>query len=272
MCGSSASNAYGRAGSVWGIVQLRGMKSPRLVVGGLTDVWLLLPPALPPPRNDARQDGKEDHYDDDKFDVLVDARNVATEEVSREEHAPDPQRAADDVVDREHPVVHLGNPGHERREGADDWHEARKHDRLGAVLDIEVVRALDVLFLEEEGIVPDEDLWPGYASEPVVHCVAEDRRDIQRETKHVDIHVQPGGDEQACCHQQRVTGQEEAEEEAGLNEDDRDQPDKPCCLDQVRRVAELMKPLEKGVHEMMAVGRRAQGIAACSRDATPADS
>ena len=56
-----------------------------------------------------------------------------------------PADAADDVVDGELPVGHLGRARHHRRERAEDRHEARDDDRLAAVLLVELVGLDQVL-------------------------------------------------------------------------------------------------------------------------------
>ena len=57
----------------------------------------------------------------------------------------DPQRPADDVVERERRVAHRAGARHERHERADDRHEAAEHDRLAAVLFEEGVGSIEVL-------------------------------------------------------------------------------------------------------------------------------
>src|SRR5678810_1212985 len=103
MWGSSASYAYGSAGSENAMVFLSWCGSqaagrdrgagPRLACRA----FRLSFPA-PHPADDARQQRNEDHDDDHRLDVPVDARNVAPQEVTDKQHAPDPADAPHDVI------------------------------------------------------------------------------------------------------------------------------------------------------------------------------
>ena len=60
-----------------------------------------------------------------------------------------PADAAKDVEGEEAAIVHAGDAGDERSEGADDGNEARVDDGLAAVALIELMRARQVFLLEE---------------------------------------------------------------------------------------------------------------------------
>ena len=76
-----------------------------------------------------------------RWKLLLHDRQSA-EEVAAEQERSTQATAADDVVDGERRVGHRADAGDERRERADDRHEAREDDRLAAVLLVELVRAL----------------------------------------------------------------------------------------------------------------------------------
>src|SRR5258708_10657777 len=145
MCGSSAWCAYGRAGSV------NGMFSPRGSLGKGVGFRVRRP--MSPPADDPRQKRDEDHQQDHDLDVLVDARNVASQEIPDEEHAPDPGHSADDVVLHVSAVLHFPHSSHDFHKKANDRHESSEDDGEGPVLPIETTNALEMLFGVAGGIL-----------------------------------------------------------------------------------------------------------------------
>src|SRR5690606_40443710 len=57
-----------------------------------------------------------------------------------------------DLESEEARIMHAADAGHERRERADDRHEAREHDRLAAVPFVETLRAHEMLRSEERRV------------------------------------------------------------------------------------------------------------------------
>src|SRR6185437_4492819 len=104
--------------------------------------------ALPHPTDEPRQEREQDHDSDDDINMLVDARDVAAQEVSDEEHAPYPAQSAQHIVRNEVPVAHVGNTRHHWSERPDDGHEPCEHDRLAAMLLIELMGTVEVLLLK----------------------------------------------------------------------------------------------------------------------------
>src|SRR4051812_43078491 len=80
-------------------------------------------PASPDTADDAGQDRNEHHDHHDDLDVLIDARNIVTEEIPDAEHAPDPGKGTQDIGDEECSKGHAGNTRGNRGEGADHGHE-----------------------------------------------------------------------------------------------------------------------------------------------------
>src|SRR5258708_37622954 len=175
MCGSSASCAYGRAGSVNGMFSPRG--SLRKCVG------FRIGARMPPPADDPRQKRDEDHQQDHDLDVLVDARNVASQEIPDEEHVPDPAHSADDVVLHVSAVLHLPNSSHDWHKGANDRHESSEDDGEAAVFLIERMSAIEMLLVEEEGILASEQPGPGGDTYGVPNRIAENRCDRQQKAE-----------------------------------------------------------------------------------------
>jgi hypothetical protein len=142
---------------------------------------------LPPPTDNAGEDRQKDHRNDNQLDVLGDARDFGAEEVSEHEHAPDPRRPPEYAERQKSSVIHLADPGHEWRECPDDRHESREHDGFRPVFDIKLVRALDVLLLEEQGIFAREDARAGQPTDPVVGIVPKNGRTGLEEAQLEDI-------------------------------------------------------------------------------------
>ena len=150
-----------------------------------------------PPVVDARHDRQHDHHDDHQLDVLIDAGNVATEKISGEEHAPDPENAAEHIERGEPGVVHSGRARHDRHERADDGHESRYHDGLAAVTLVEVVGLAQVLRFEEHGLFFLEQSWPAHSANPVADGVADDRGGAENcaEEIYVQSELRLGGEQ-----------------------------------------------------------------------------
>ena len=118
-------------------------------------------------------------------------------------------------------------PGEDRRERAHDGHEAGEQDRLRPVHLEEVLGALDVLLFEQPRVRAPEQDGPDPLAEHVADLVAEDGRDEAADEQ--DRQVEAGlvlGRRAAGGEQERVAGEEEADEQAGLGEDDEEQPDR----------------------------------------------
>src|SRR5258708_25639795 len=64
------------------------------------DSWSLRAGALALPRDETGQQGEKDHEQDDFGDVMLDARDVPAEEVTHEQHRPDPEYRAQHVIGR----------------------------------------------------------------------------------------------------------------------------------------------------------------------------
>ena len=88
--------------------------------------------------------------------MIVDDRKLRCEEVSQQQHRPDPAERSEDVVGDERRVAHVGGAGDDRREGPDDRHELCHDDRLAAMLLVEIVRANQMRALEESRVFADE--------------------------------------------------------------------------------------------------------------------
>ena len=149
---------------------------------------------------------------------------TSASEVAGQRDAEHPDERADHVEGDERAAAHLADAGEDRRERPHDGHEAGEHDRLGAVLLEELLGAVDVLPFEQARIGP--------AEEPRAHPLPDREADLVadhggreapdedgREVELALVGQEPGGEEQ------RVAGEEEADQQPGLGEDDQHQPD-----------------------------------------------
>src|SRR6266542_1720214 len=188
---------------------------------------------------DLHRDGDAREHDDgdhNRVHVLGDVGHGAAEGEATQAHGGDPADAAHHVVGEEAAILHGAHPGQYGGEGADDGHEAGDDDGLGAVLLVEVPGALHVLGIEEERFLADEDARTQSGPDGVAHAVPDDGGGHEEHVDPPDIEMagrreQPRGDEQ------RIAGEEAADEEARLREDDGDKEDIAAPLDErVERV------------------------------------
>src|SRR5215471_6798722 len=124
------------------------------------------PPATQP-SDDTWQKREKDHDEDYELDMVADSRNVAAQEISDEQHRPDPRQSPDDVVHGVPAVLHLPHASYDRHESPNNGHESRENDGLTAVTLIERMRALQVLPIEQERTLTREKLRSGYSANVV---------------------------------------------------------------------------------------------------------
>jgi ABC-type antimicrobial peptide transport system, permease component len=173
---------------------------------------------------DHDRDHRDEHdQDQDQLDVLVHELDLA-EPGTEQRDARAPHHAADDVEGEEGAVLHAADAGDDRRERAHDGHEAGQHQGLRPVLLEELVGLDHVLLLEQAGVRAGEERGPDLLAEEVARLVAEDRGETDQRDRGPQREVHGvRGDQQTAGEQQRVTRQEETDEQAGLGEDDQQQ-------------------------------------------------
>ena len=177
------------------------------------------------------EDGRtRDGGEQDDVDVL--GHDVAYERdvphgVAQHRQADTPDDGADEVVERVLPPRHVAHAGGDGREGAHHRHEAgQDHGDAAETLE-ERVRALHVLAAEDAGFLAFEDRRPCLVTDEVADLAADERghADRQGDPPGVDpehavrcrgsrVRQEPRHDEQ------RVTGEEEADQQPRLREDD----------------------------------------------------
>src|SRR5947207_7475506 len=94
-----------------------------------------------------RQHRNEHDRDDHQLEMSLEERPAA-EKVAPSKTSSNPQDRADDAKGEEADVIHAAHTGNERREGANDRHEAGEDHRLGPVLLIKGLRMKKMLLVE----------------------------------------------------------------------------------------------------------------------------
>ena len=174
--------------------------------------------------------GAEDGCEQDEIDVLGDQfadHRDEPEEVAEHRQAEAPEHRADEVVQRVASARHLADARGDRREGADDRHEAGDDDGQAAVAREEGVRPLDVLDAEQAGFLAFEDGRAALVADEVADFAADEGRECDRQSDHPDAHTEhPVREllgrvrEQPRDDEERVTREQEADQKPGLGEDD----------------------------------------------------
>ena len=192
-------------------------------------------PARPEQLDEHRYHRDEDDQQQDRFDVVLDEVDLA-EEVAERSDSHAPEQSSDDVVGDEGAVVHLRRARHDRDEGPDDRDEPGEHHRLRAVLLEELRRPVHVFATEEPAVGAVEQGRAELPADRVADLVTGDRGDRDRHQQDPDVGQRPVGGEQARGEEQRVAGQEEADQQARLDEDDREDAERAEGLDQLLRL------------------------------------
>src|SRR5439155_17591337 len=177
------------------------------------------PPTLPEDLDADRNDGEDDHHDDNDVHVVTDVRDHSTQQVARPCHAGHPSYAAGHIVEEEPVIFHLTDARDDRREGPDDRDESGDDDRLRAVARIERPRPIDVAGVEQERLRPREEPRAEARPDRVAHAVPGDRGDDEERVDPPDVERARRGDD-SRRDQERVAGQEEADEQTRLGKDD----------------------------------------------------
>lgn len=165
-----------------------------------------------------RQHGEDNDAQDNGDEVAVDIRNEAAQVVAGQRDADPPGQAADDVIGNELGIGHAPHPGEYGGKRPDDRHEAGQDNGLAAVLLVELLGALEVMFMEEQRFLPLEDLPAHPVAEPIAHRVACDGGDKGDYTQRHDVKNALGGQE-TRREEQTIPGQEKADQEARFGKD-----------------------------------------------------
>ena len=181
--------------------------------------------AGPPPLEERRDQRQHDDQGDDRQEVLVDAvTDDVREQVPGQRDAEHPDERADHVEGEERAAGHAADAGEHRCERADDGHEPRQDHRLRSVLLEELLGAVDELLFEEARLLPAEDPRPRLLPDGEPDLVADHRRREAADQDGGEVELALLG-EQPGSEEQRVAGEEEAEQQPGLGEDDQHEAD-----------------------------------------------
>src|SRR6185312_4357493 len=94
------------------------------------------------------QNRDHDNRDDHELEILLNHLTPA-EPPARQQERQNPGDSAGHIKQREPRVVHLADPGDERREGPNDGNEPGQDDRLASVLLVEPLGVEQVLSIQQ---------------------------------------------------------------------------------------------------------------------------
>ena len=165
----------------------------------------------------------ERHNDDgqhNQFKVLFDERDAA-QAVAGQCHRRCPEHTTDHTPGDELSAAHACNAGDGGDEGAHNRCEPRHDNRHAPMPGEELIRFFHIAPLEELAVGALQEPCPHDLAEPVAGDVAENCACRERNDAEPQWSLDhPGGDEDANGEEQRVPGQEEADEQAAFDEDD----------------------------------------------------
>jgi len=162
----------------------------------------------------------EDDGEDHQLEVLFHEGNIA-KEVAHEGEDRHPGNPAHHVIGDETAVLHGAHSGHKRCEGADDGDEAGQDNGLTAVLLVEFLGAVQVLFLEELDI-PAESPLANKSADGVVNGISQHRGQGQQAKKVKGVQGAQGG-EGAGREQQGISRQKGGDHQTGFYKDHKKQ-------------------------------------------------
>jgi len=144
-------------------------------------------------------DGEDDHGK-----VALDHGNI-TEIITCKNKCCYPGNTADDIITDEMPVGHAADTCHKRREGPDDGDKACNDDCLATVLLVELVRPVQVLFVEKTDMLFMEYFGPHKTPYPVIYRVAKNSGDWEEYAKPHNTEI-TSRREGTCREKKGVTG------------------------------------------------------------------
>ncbi|KAF0957467.1 hypothetical protein MLGJGCBP_01806 [Rhodococcus sp. T7] len=165
-----------------------------------------------------RHQGDHHDRDQDHLDVVAHDRYPA-EKVSQDGYARTPQHTPDDVVGHKGAVAHAGGSRHHRGDGPGDRYKSREEDGARPVAVEEAPRLLELLRSQPRRAGTVEHRRSHASADEVTDLIAQDRSDRYGDHRHPQGRegLKLGG-EHAGGEQQRVAGQEEADEKPGFDE------------------------------------------------------
>ena len=153
--------------------------------------------------------------------MLLDDGDVA-EEISHQDQRGNPQQGAEDAEREKPQIIHAADARHERRERAEDRHEARDDDRLAAVLFVKLVRALQMFFIQKARCFTAEHARPDKAANPVISRISANRRGIHNRQQPLQVERSQRR-KRARRKQQRIPRQKWKNHETGFAEQHNEQ-------------------------------------------------
>jgi hypothetical protein len=203
--------------------------------------------ALSPPADDSWKNRDEDHEKNDNLDVLIDARNISSQEIPGEQHAPYPEKRAEHTDREEHAIWHLRCSCDNGRESSDDWHELREHDRLTSMLFVELARTQKVFLVEEKRALSLENSGTGCMTDEIPAGISANRRSMQQDAEEIDVEKSASGNESGG-YKERITRKKKSDEQARFGEDNACHAEVPGPFDKALQVGEIREQLAQLIH------------------------
>ncbi len=173
------------------------------------------------------------------MDLFFDMRDRAAQGKSQKCHAHDPAESSQDAESEEFPVTHVADTGDGRGEGPDDRDKAGQDERFGAVFIVKVLRAFQMVLVEEKGIFSAKKPRSEVIAEPVAGVIAGDSGYGEQGNEDLDTKRALDRGKESGGHKQGISGEEKSGEQArlGINDDRQDKIAAPAY--QFFKVVEL---------------------------------
>jgi len=190
--------------------------------------------------DDCREKRNRDDNGDHHVNVFMDVGDHLAEEVAAAGGCSDPPDPAEYVVTQKTPVLHRADPGHDRGKSSDDRDETRNDNGESSVPIVEFLGSYKVLPIEEKRVVAGKYLRPGSGADVITDGIANDGSQTKGQIEGKQVKVSARGEE-PCSNQERISGKKKADQKAGLDKDNRGQPNETADADQGLDVVDLVK-------------------------------
>ena len=143
------------------------------------------------------------------------------EEIAAEDEGACPGDRPADAVSEESPVSHSADTRDKRNEGSEDGHKAGDYNGFSAVLFIEAMGLVKMLFAEDSHVFLVENLGADQIPYPVIGIVAADSGREQKRPHKVYFENAVGqGGKRAGCEKQGIARQKRRYDKSRFAEDD----------------------------------------------------
>ena len=202
---------------------------------------------MPPPADDAGKNRDEDHEKNDNLDVLIDARNISSQEIPGEQHAPYPEKRAEHADRKKNPIWHLSRAGNDGSESSDDWHELREDDRLASMLFVERARIQKMFLVEEKRALSLENSGAGGVTDEIPARISANRCRMEQDAEKIDVEKSASRNE-SCGYEKGIAGKKESDKQARFGEDNTCHAEVSGPFYKALKVGEIREKLAQLIH------------------------